>query len=439
MKQQIKKIYLFNLLPLLTVKTTSSSRKIYVLGVRLLTFKKSKLYLLGIPLLGFATPGAFGLAVLRFVINKKKKRNLILIADNILDEKAEPLDSFAFFEYMAGKKDSPFRVCYILNRKNDRYRELCQQYKKQIIAYPDKSLFGWRTLFLFFQTRYILDCGQNLFETNPKISFMLRKSNQIELILTQHGITFFKDNFISPNMYGQNIFDKVMVSNDIERDIFIRRGNYLPENIIYNGLFRWDKLLPVKRSGKKRRIFIYFTYRRYLFRLRNMEDSVYIRTISELINHPGLRQILEKNDVELDIAQHHSISQRNMAILDNVRLVGENDIGSAKKNADLLITDFSSMCFDFLIQDKPVIFLKIPDSEDCLRYNYSQDTADPWRGKEHLGFNPAESADECVALIEKYIEDDFKLSPWQKRLKKTFFRYPSQFCARFYEYLKQNA
>lgn len=437
--QNITKIYLFGLLPLIKIKKNSSSLKLYILGIKIITLKQKKVLFFGIPVFTCGNFGFIGKTVLKYAINSKKKRNVILIVDNIFDEKTEPLDGFSFFEYMDRQKDSPLRAYYVINSRNPSCPELCKKYKDKIITYPEKSPSGFRIAALLYKTRCILECGQNLINANPQIYQMLYKSKQIELILTQHGITFFKENYISPNLYGQNIFNKVMVSNDIEREIFIRRGNYLPQNIITNGLFRWDRLLPAARNNSPKSIFVYFTYRRYLFRLRNMEDCTYIQTIDAFINHPGLRQLLEKNNIELNIAQHHSISQRNISILGNIRLVPEEEIGDIKKKAGLLITDFSSMCFDFMIQDKPVIFMKIPDADDCLRYNYPQDTAEPWKGKERFGFDVAQTVDECVAKIENCIRNNFLPSSTDKKLKQEFFGFQSQFCRRFHEYLKQNA
>lgn len=439
MTLQTKKLYLFDLIPLIKITQTASSLKLYVLGIKIITLKNNKILFCGIPLFSFKSFSIISKKILHYAINCPKKRNTIIILDNILSENSEPLDSFTFFEYMTQQKNSPFKVYYIINVKNSHYHKLCEKYKDKIIAYPNKHFSHLRLIMLLRKTRYILECDQKLMNLSPEIYKMLYKSKQIELIFTQHGITFFKENFISPNVYGQNAFNKIMISNDFEKEIFIRRGNYLPQNIITNGLFRWDRLLPATHNNFPKSIFVYFTYRRYLFQLSNMEKSVYIQTITNFINHPKLKQLLEDNNIELNIAQHHVISKRNISIFKNIRLISEEEIGTFKKKADLLVTDFSSMCFDFMVQDKPVVFLRIPDAEDCRRYQYSQDTAEPWSGKEHLGFNVAETVDECISKIENYVRNDFRLSANDEKTKQKFFAFPSSFCRRFYEYLEQNS
>ena len=157
--QNITKIYLFGLFPLIKIKKSSSSLKLYILGIKIITLKQKKVLFFGIPVFTCGSFGFIGKKVLKYAINRKKKRNVILILDNIFDEKMEPLDGFSFFEYMEQQKDSPLRAYYVINSRNPNYSKLCNKYKDKIITYSEDSLFGFRIAALLYKTRYILECG----------------------------------------------------------------------------------------------------------------------------------------------------------------------------------------------------------------------------------------------------------------------------------------
>ena len=89
-------------------------------------------------------------------------------------------------------------------------------------------------------------------------------------------------------------------------------------------------------------------------------------------------------------------------------------------NSNLLITDFSSVTFDFIYQRKPII-IYIPDSEDPNnKYNYDDDYYNlinsMKNGTIHFE-NKYNSVEKVINKIIYYINNDFKL---ESNMKKYF-------------------
>ena len=85
----------------------------------------------------------------------------------------------------------------------------------------------------------------------------------------------------------------------------------------------------------------------------------------------------------------------------NISIVNEANIASEKCEASILITDHSSMCFEFMIQNKPVIFYDLQDSDDCIAWGWTCDAVNPLRGKEEMLFNITATEEGVVHTLKK--------------------------------------
>ncbi len=368
------------------------------------------------------------------------KRNKVICCDFIVEADTSPQDEFELFKYLYENGRADFEPYYIINEKCAAYNEIKTKYGDNIIPYaPEKIVeFAFFMKDLFKTVKFICGGFQVLHSLRIGITEAVKRSPYVYSFFTQHGITFFKDDFISQSSYSAFLFDKLMISNDFEKKIFMERACYTEENLVKNGLFRWD-LLSADNAESKKVIFIYFTHRRYL---KNIEDSelkntVYVRTIAGFLENPRFKKFVEENGYTLKIALHHSVLQVcGSELLNGVQILEDDEIADAKKEAAILITDYSSMCFEMWFQHKPSIFLNIPDSEDCLKYGHKTDLAEPYSGKEEFIFNVVNSADECIDKLEDYYRTNFKLKPDEKAKRDAFFYYNGGFRERFYNYLR---
>lgn len=370
-------------------------------------------------------------------MQEKTERNKVITCDFILEADTSPQDEFALFEYLYQQNNEHFIPYYIINEHCAAYPEIKAKYGDQIIPYSAENLvkFSFRLRDLMRTTKFICGGFQVLHALNIGITDAVKRSPYVYSFFTQHGVNFFKDNFISQASYSSFLFDKIMISNEFERNLFIERGCYEDKNLVKNGLFRWD-LLSADHAESKKSIFIYFTHRRYLRNIEDIQDTVYVKTILSLLRNPGFNRLIEENGYTVKVALHHTVLQVCGAdILEGIEILTDEEIADAKKTSALLITDYSSMCFEMWFQHKPVIFLNIPDSEDCLTYRHKTDLPAPYLGKEDYIFNVVDSVEECVDKLGGYFANNFQFSAQEKEKRNRFFYYNSDFRARFYQYL----
>lgn len=371
----------------------------------------------------------------------KFNRNAVLMMDNLAEPKNNLQDNFTFFKYLFYKKDADLVPYYIIHSESPYLESLQKEFGDCIVKFNPKrpSLASQIQLVkLSKKLKFVCDSFQSIKLLGMNFAKSVRRSQYITTIFTQHGVTFFKPNFVSIDVYGANVFDKVVCSNHYEKDLFLKRGRYHPLNIIANGLFRWDNIKTEKSERKS--IFVFFTTRRYLSMMEAPGQSDYCKKIMSLVTNRHLNEMLKKNGVELRLALHHSMADyvRESLTKSNISIIGEDEIFDAKCTSSLLITDYSSMCFEFLYQKKPVIFYHFDDSIDCKKYGHVLDVQNALKGKENHLFNLFDSEKETIDALEKYINNGFVLEDNDLVKANKFYYYRDGFCERFYNYLKDS-
>ncbi len=342
------------------------------------------------------------------------KRNNYLLIDNTVHQDSELVDNFKLFEYMMSTTIKN-RVFYIINKKHSRYYELKKRYKNHIIPISSNHL-SFSLIFKLLTTKYWLDSYQMIFNYGL---IQLFQQSRIIPVYMQHGINYFKLGY--RYVYSPNVFKKVVVSNDEEFKLFNELYKYDDINIIKAGLSRWQNNNSSKR---KKAILVYFTYRSYLNMLEDIESTQYVQKINLLLSSRDLKQILANSNTQIYIATHHEAKYKLNNISKNVKVISEQDIGKIKQEASLLITDFSSMCFDFMRNDVPVIFYHIDSKEPLLKLN-KEDLKNNYTVESHNSelYNIYYNYNDVIAKIKYYINNNFKLEEEYKQINKTFF-YP---------------
>ena len=145
---------------------------------------------------------------------------------------------------------------------------------------------------------------------------------------------------------------------------------------------KWDrynknnKIYMNESPYKTNSIFVFFTWRN--IKKKKEISTLYYENIIALIKSKLLIKSLKKNNITLYFAFHHKIDSYNKYFdlfkkFTYLQLVEENKISQCILWASLLITDFSSIVFDFIYRGKPFI-LFIPDiTEHDLNEIYKKD------------------------------------------------------------------
>ena len=100
-------------------------------------------------------------------------------------------------------------------------------------------------------------------------------------------------------------------------------------------------------------------------------------------------------------------------------VVGATEVSSALRKASCLVTDMSSVAFDFLYQGKPVVFW-LPDADDYELSCISRSKLDC--AQEQLArFDFAKTEEALLTQIESLISRDFKIGEEERKFAEEFF------------------
>lgn len=253
-------------------------------------------------------------------------------------------------------------------------------------------------------------------------------SNAVKVRLG-HGLTALKrtkGSLLRSVAAKNRVFNLVPVSSELEKQ---HKHNWGidREKIVVTGLPRFDVLLGKRKlcqcregSGTPAARILYMpTWRDWLPRGRGeFVETDFYRQVGNFLLHPGLNEFLARHQVVLDvhfhiITRHHfdAIGQE-IARMSHVKtLPPEEDLQDAIVRSRLLITDYSSVAWDFLYLDKPVLF-----------YQFDVDKFNKARGAyidlQDL-FGPiARDADRAVELTRHFVERDFDCADYRAKMER---------------------
>lgn len=158
--------------------------------------------------------------------------------------------------------------------------------------------------------------------------------------------------------------DLWVCASAFEKDIKVREWGLPAEQVRITGLARYDTL---RRPPQLRREIIYMpTQREWLSALPPQEfvRSEFFRGLTALLTNRAMSEVLQANDYDLKIYLHFYF-HRFLASVGTLGarmelLAADTDVQDQLINASVLITDYSSVAWDFFYLDKPTLFYQ-PD------------------------------------------------------------------------------
>lgn len=239
-----------------------------------------------------------------------------------------------------------------------------------------------------------------------------------KLIFLQHGIT--KDDL--PGLYAERTkLDLFICGAKPEYDFIKEHFHYGPNIVQYTGFARYDDL---ENLSNKNKILIMPTWRQYLKYKSNDEvaNSDFVRMWQEVLSDTRIIEILEMNDIELIFYPHYEMQKHiEMFVANNDRVViassDKYDIQALLKEAALLITDYSSVFFDFSYMRKPCVFFQF-DRDEFVTNHYAKGYFD----YDKMGFGPVfTDKSTMIDYLERAVAEGFLLEPvFRSRIEKFF-------------------
>ena len=190
-------------------------------------------------------------------------------------------------------------------------------------------------------------------------------------VFLQHGITH---NEFPSNYFEHNGSDLFICGAEPEHKHISQNCNYPESNVAFTGFARFDGLHNIEL---KKQILIMPSWRNYLFdcSIEHFKNSKYYKKWTSLLCNEQLYNYCKFNNIKIVFYPHYSMQHfiSSFDYLNNdVVTIADFDHYSVQtllKESALLITDYSSILFDFAYMRKPQ-FLYQFDEEDFYGKHY---------------------------------------------------------------------
>ena len=154
--------------------------------------------------------------------------------------------------------------------------------------------------------------------------------------------------------------DLMFAASDFEKKIKNKNNNY--PNIAITGYPRCDFYGNVDKKEKK--IVFMLTWRNYLNK-NTIRNSDYLKRIKDFIEDLNISKFLTEKNIKCYVKIHHEVLKyiNLIANCENIITDQNFDFSNVLNESCLLITDYSSVAWDFIYNDKPVLFYQFDKNE----------------------------------------------------------------------------
>ena len=308
-----------------------------------------------------------------------------LFADFIFSELSSD-DVYPIFEEMK-KKNYP--VHYI-TEKISIYKKYCENEKECLTIIPITKQnyykygdFIQKYLTLLLKLKALISGKYSCYKS---ISILFYNIEYITYISIGHGVCYFKDYLYKGfRLYGNQRNDKILIPPSKKIIYFAKKYGWKNEDIIKLNLPRWEKYNKeilsndnINLNFTNQSILIMFTWRQ-LKRKKEISNH-YINNSILLLENLNLQKTMAQYNATLYFTFHRYIlnkykSQYSKILSRNkfINYIDQNEISDCLSKTSLVVTDFSSIIFDYMYRRKPFI-IYIPDANDPnIRNIYKKD------------------------------------------------------------------
>ncbi|WKA59210.1 CDP-glycerol glycerophosphotransferase family protein [Planococcus shenhongbingii] len=234
------------------------------------------------------------------------------------------------------------------------------------------ALGSFRNYFLFFQADYSFHGHSIRYDLAPSAHKFLFLNTKTVMTHVSHGIEGFKKILIQkedvPLLKRTDFFN---CASQFEMRIKRDEWKIPQEKLIVTGFPRFDRYTANQPAPHVKKVLAMMTWREWLMESdsREFEKSDYFVHTSELLKHAGIQELLESQNMQVTVALHPFMqrfeSHFNEITSERVHFIGfdQLSISQAIEENDMLLTDITSVSWDFLYLNKPIIFYLF-DQED---------------------------------------------------------------------------
>ena len=319
-------------------------------------------------------------------------------------------NSYYMWEQVVDVKDEIEKYFVVSKTKNNVERiSKLSKYKQEHVIWKN-SAKHWKLYFA--ASMYWVSLSYKDVMPSKLLMLKTKMGPKKPIIYLQHGTLAIKKVGYTGNSYGNSMF-RFMVYN--EKIIpALKEYNEFKDYQLYKQIYhpRYKELLRISdeykknKTDDKKQILFFMTWREYFG--NNKQTDEFITKIEKLLTNKKMQNYLVKNNYSIKLCLHQFFNETNklnkLKKLSNVSVVTPKqvDVMYELATSDVLITDYSSVGFDFSFLNKPVVLYQ-PDLETYLKYRETYCTID------ELKKYSVQSVEELINTIveEKYKVNDF--------------------------------
>lgn len=261
-------------------------------------------------------------------------------------------------------------------------------------------------------------------------------------VMLNHGIGFLKNGkkFYYKPSFALN--DLIIALSEKHKKIFTEVYGYDDEDVIIAGYPRFDDMIDESSKCE------YGDMITFMPTFRDGEDNIgenfkrtelFAATV-RLMSDPDVLEFLSKHEITLAVYLHQNI-QKYSHMLDEfaserVKVIkqGMYNVQRLLKESKCLITDYSSVFFDFIYMEKPFI---------SYQFDYEKFIASR-KEKAFLDFKfdlpgyVVDTHQQLLLAIQEIVQNQYSFSEEHKRKSKEFFQYnDTENCRRVFEAIQK--
>ncbi|MBR2732567.1 MAG: CDP-glycerol glycerophosphotransferase family protein [Clostridia bacterium] len=332
-------------------------------------------------------------------------------------------NGYHFFKYLNTCR--PDRRCYYaITKDSPKYQTVADL--GDVVPYG-----SFRNWMLLFGCEAILTT--HIWSTVPidiwrfKEFILKHRPKAQKLVFLQHGVLYAD----IPSLYSERTgADLFICSAKPEYDYVMEHYHYKRNEVVFTGLARYDALHDFT---VKKQILIMPTWRTWLQNLGDgLKDSKYFRQWNQVITDSEFLKAAKNAGYCILFYPHPNMQRYRDCFVskDESLIIADEykyEIQTLLKESALLITDFSSVFFDFAYMRKPMLFFHFDKDRYAIEH-YQKGYFD----HERDGFGKvAYTARELVADFEEILAQGVTLSEeYSRRIDRFFPMYDQKNCER---------
>ncbi len=345
-------------------------------------------------------------------------------------------NGYYFFKYCMENltAEQKKNIYYVIDKRSPDYKKV-EKYKDNVIQFMSMKHMMYC---LAMNICVASDSKPHVYKWRPTPSFIVQVLNHKRELFLQHGVTALKKVHTLFGKKGSSPMTYFVTTGKVEQEIAVNELFYTTQTAPITGFARWDALVN-KEDKNDRFILVMPTWRSWLEDVSDEEfmQSDYYERYTSLLKNPRLAEILKNGKTRVVFYIHPKfadyIENFKDLVSENISYIpfGQEPLNELMMKCSMLVTDYSSVCWDVYYLDKPVLF-----------YQFDYETYSVAHGsyinmETNLFGNRSTEEEDLINDIEHFINNGFTENEKDRIDAAKYFEYrDNNNSKRIYEFLK---